>query len=169
MLSKDAMVVLLYIYASNGVNNGAQLSTKALHNDSIKWKEVLNELRLDGLLTDIRECPTKNKINPDSIYCRVTQNGRIEAENYFKFFVLKSLINKKQFSWEEMKALIRQEFHCLEIPGHIRKFGMKIIQEFTCIGILIYSGSSFNVINTLFQVNQEKFKNRKIEKPGGEK
>lgn len=160
MLSGDARVVLSFIYASNNVNIGAELSTKAINNDSIKFEETLNQLRVEGLLTDIRERYTKNKTNSEIIYCKVTQKGKIEAENSFKFFVLKSLMTKEQFSWDELKTLIIQEFHCSDIPGHIRKFGMQIIQEFVCIGVLTYTGSSFNVINTIFNVNQDKFKGK---------
>jgi hypothetical protein len=157
VLSKDTMAVLLFIYASNDVNMGGELSTRALNNESIKWEEILNNLRAQGLLNDIRRNHTKNKSSSEIIYCKVTQKGKIEAENSFKLFVLKNLITKKQFSWAELKVLIIQEFHCSEIPSHVRKFGMKIIQEFICIEILTYSGSSFNIINTIFNVNQEKF------------
>jgi hypothetical protein len=160
MLSRDTAIVLLFIYAANDVNIGAELSTKAINNDSIKLGEVLDKLRVEGLLTDIRERPTKNKINSEIIYCKVTQKGKIEAENSFKLFVLKNLITKTQFSWDELKILILQKFHCSDIPGHIRKFGMKIIQEFVCIGVLTYTGSSFNVIHTIFNVNQDKFKKK---------
>ena len=158
MLSKDVMAVLLFIYASNNVNIGAEVSTKAINKDSIQLGESLKKLREEGLLTDIRENCAKNNINSNIIYCKVTPKGKIEAENNFKFFVLKSLITKKQFSWNELKGLIVQEFHCSDIPGHIRKFGMQIIQEFACIGVLTYTESSFNVINTIFNVNQDKFK-----------
>jgi hypothetical protein len=160
LLSRDAAVVLLFIYASNNVNIGAELSTKAINNDSIKWEDTLHELRAAGLVTDIRERHSKNKVNSEIIYCKVTQKGKIKAENWFKLFVLKSLITKKQFNWGELKILIIQEFHCSDIPGHIRKFGMQIIQEFICIGVLGYTGSSFNVINTIFHVNQDKFKKK---------
>lgn len=159
-LNRNAMVVLLYIYASNNVNIGAQLSIKAINDDSIKLGETLNELRAEGLLTDIRDHFVENKINSAVIYCKVTPKGKIEAENNFKFFVLKSLITKKQFSWNELKILIVQEFHCCDIPEHIRKFGMQIIKEFVYIGVLTYPGSSFNVINTIFNVNQDKFKKK---------
>lgn len=160
MLSRDDMVVLLFIYASNNVNIGANLLTKTIYNDSIKWEKILNSLRTQGLLTNIRGHYTKNKTNSEIIYCKVTQNGKIEAENSFKLFVLKTLVAKEQFSWDELKVLIIQEFHCSEIPEHIRKFGMKIIQEFICIEILTYPGPSFNIINTIFNVNKEKFKKK---------
>jgi len=160
VLNRDAMAVLLFIYACNNVNIGAELSTKAINHDPIKFGEILNQLRVEGLLTDIREGHMENRTNSKIIYCKVTQNGKIEVENSFKFFVLKSLMTKEQFSWDELKTLIIQEFHCSDIPGHIRKFGMQIIQEFVCIGVLTYTGSSFNVINTIFNVNQDKFKGK---------
>ena len=70
MLSRDAAVVLLFIYAANDVNIGAELATKAIINDSIKLGEVLDKLRVEGLVTDIRERATKNKINPEKKECR---------------------------------------------------------------------------------------------------
>jgi len=158
MLSKDVMEVLLLVYAANNVNIGAEVSTKVINKDSIQLEEILKQLREAGFLTDIRENHAKNKVNSNIIYCKVTPKGKIEAENNFKFFVLKSLINKQQFSWNELKVLIMQEFHCSDIPGHIRKFGMQIMQEFACIGVLTYTEAPFNVINTIFTVNQEKFK-----------
>jgi len=154
MLSTEAKEILLFIYASNDVNIGAEISTQAIKKNSIQLAENLKQLREAGLLTDVRENYTKNNV----VYCKVTPQGKIEAENSFKFFVLKSLVTKQQFSWNELKVLIMQEFHCADIPGHIRKFGMQIIQEFTCIGVLTYTEASFNVINTVFTVNQEKFK-----------
>lgn len=154
MLSKEAKEVLLFIYASNNVNIGAEISTQAINKDSIQLAEILKKLREEGLLTNLRENYAKKNV----VYCKVTPQGKIEAENSFKFFVLKSLINKQQFSWNELKVLIMQEFHCSDIPGHIRKFGMQIMQEFACIGVLTYTEAPFNVINTIFTVNQEKFK-----------
>lgn len=158
-ISRSAGRVLRFIYAYNNVNIGAVVPLRLIDNGSFDLDKALKELFTEGLLNDIRKPVTKNT---GAIYCKVTPKGEAEVKNSFKFFVLKSLMTKEQFSWDDLKKVIIQEFNFEDIPAHLRKFGMQIIQEFVCIGVLTYQGRNFHVINATFTVNQEKFNKKQI-------
>ncbi len=155
MLTKNATTLLFFIYACNEDNVGAELSAADVNDDSNKFIENWNELYKRGLVFGGEH--RKNKLKSAGIYCKITAQGRKEAENSFKLYVLRSLVIKEQFSWSELKLLLAQEFHCPDIPEHIRKFGLRLIQELVCIGILTYDGSSYNFINAVFNINKDKF------------